>query len=369
MTLPPAYGGGGSGGGGLQPGDITDVDFPSIDARDSYFSANMDKLKADMTIRVILATEIASIQQWTDEASPVTSYNSDFWKTNSVQVGASSFHISDGHTMSSIGENVVFKNEVSGINYFPVWQSRFFAPTGRRYTQRVDVQPGGDRDPVATTDFNVVFTVNVANTELSKILYVPGETYNGRVEYRITDIATSRVVFTDILYDQSLVEGVDFEQEFTAPLELAVGANVRAELVKNDGTYVSVRAELAFNDRPYTTSTISFYSDDLMQFEPRRRLLTTALLSGSPAEAIIQEGDIVEIDGLTTDMNLAVAPDVTHFSVRDRNESINPNDVIITLNGTASLTMDKANDFVIANLSSDDEWSYYNFRNGRGEII
>lgn len=368
MTLTPAYGGGG-GGGGLQPSDLTDVDFPSIAARDTYFSANLHKLKESMTIRVILATEIASIQQWTDETSPVTSYNPDFWKTNSVQVGSSSFHLSDGHTMSSVGENVVFTNEVSGINYFPVWQSRFLAPTGRRYTQRVDVQPGGDRDPSASTDFNVVFTVNNANTELSKILYVPEEDYDGRVEYRVTDTATGKVVFTDIIYNQTLVSGVDFEQEFTAPLELAIGSNVRAELIKNDGTYVTVRAELAFNDRPYTTSTISFYADDKMQFEPRRRTVTTAAITTDPTEAAILEGDVIEVDDLAADMTLSVQAGVTHFSVRDRDGVIQPNNVVIDLNGTDSLTLDKSDDYVILNLGSDSSWSYYNFRNGRGEIV
>lgn len=303
--LPPDQGQGGGGGGGLTPEDLTTVDFASISERDSYFSTRLGKLHEDLLIRVLIGNEVIESQQWTSEDSPVTDYNGMYWKTNSVQVGSSSFHLSDAHIMSSVGENVVFANLTSGVDWFPAWQSRFFPPTGRTYTDRVDIEAGGARDPSASTDFNVVFTVNNANTELSKILYVPEETYSGRLEYRITEQASGNVVFSDIIYNVSVTSGAEFTQEFTAPLELAVNSQVVAEIIKNDGSYLVVRAELAFNDRPYTTSTISFYQDKPLAFE---ELLEYRAVDNTTTgdDLIIKKGEKLIVDASNGVVNFTV---------------------------------------------------------------
>jgi len=94
--------------------------------------------------------------------------------------------------------------------------------------------------------------------------------------------------------------------------------------------------------------------------------------STSGDDLVIKNGEDIVIGVLTGTLALTIETNTVIFTVRDKDENILPvtKEVTITLSGGDSLTLGFKNDYVIVNQDEvTDDWSFYNYRNGKGEII
>lgn len=339
--------------------------FFSLDDRDYYFTSNLSKITENMQIRVILSDEIGVSQYWSFGGD--AEYNSDYWKTLSVQVGASSFHLSDSHTITAVGENVVFRNEVTGIQWFPVWQAKDTHPTGRIYGTDVTLELGGPRHETNVVPFDVEFDIQNSSTQLSEIIFVPKENYFGRIEYRITEKTTDKIMFTDIIHEITLVDGVEYRQVFNNPVELHEGTEVYARIIKNDGTYLSVLSEAGDTSRPYTTSTINLFKDMYLQFKPTRRIVDSDTAGN---DLFVVNDEVIYIGPLTSDVHLIADSRATNFRIIDLDSNITMGfEITVTLDEDSTIIIDSKEDNVEISKHDNGYWSYYNYRNGTGELV
>lgn len=89
-------------------------------------------------------------------------------------------------------------------------------------------------------------------------------------------------------------------------------------------------------------------------------------------DLVIKNGEDIVIGVLTADIALTIETNTKIFTVRDKDGNILPitQEVNITLSGGDSLTLGFKDDYVIVSQDEEtDDWSFYNYRNGKGEAI
>jgi len=161
----------------------------------------------------------------------------------SVQSGLNSFKLGDMHTTHSGGENVFDQNNISLINWFPVWQGvkPFVAngqpmtinPSSRQYTAPFELLTNG----VTPTANNLPYDLDVTlqNNESVVMLEVKaGEAFAGRLRYQIKNETTNGLVKYNQFVDVDVQIGDPVLFEFTHPAESKAGDVIHVEIVKID---------------------------------------------------------------------------------------------------------------------------------------
>lgn len=379
--------------------DGADLQFVDETERDNFFSGRTDLIKPNLPIQITVDSETVSFQTWTGTEPNPTIYDPMLWRVASPRSGPASFEWARIHTGSSAGENLITSNESSGLGFFPAWQyvgdhtrpaNRFVEsiPTARIY-QGDNTQPptiielGGPRAPSGSVVFDVDFNIQIANTSLFGILFVPEENYTGRLEFRITNTDTNIVAFTSVI-DTSLAVGVDFTKWFKVPIETLLGQNLNAKLVKGNDHALLVRPELGDPLRPYATSHIRLFTDDAVnvisqsakQFQPVMQagdnmgiafdeIANTITYNADGgyvylnADAPVDKNTTYFVSTVSAPVTLTVDPAVNWFIVSDSHEEFDSNSCFIQFGGaTGTVELDKKNDRYMFYKASGSVWRY-----------
>ncbi len=260
--------------------DGTALEFTSVAERDAFFVRRPDLLRLNVPVNVFMGGDTVTIQIWKGGDAP-TSYDpstqSVFWIAASVRTGTSSLELGEIHTVSSGGENVFFTNSVSDVSYFPPWQSVGNhstvegqvvqnIPTHRVYGDLEFVEVRGPAQATGAVEHNSVTTLT-RNEAVFGLRFLPAENYTGQYEYRVTDVATGTVAFSQVR-SGTVVSGQELIFWFEAPVEGFEGQEVRTQILKEDGTfglsrpstdnpsepYIQIRTR-GFTDTPIASST------------------------------------------------------------------------------------------------------------------
>tara|TARA_R110000851_G_scaffold138105_1_gene274275 strand:+ start:363 stop:1382 length:1020 start_codon:yes stop_codon:yes gene_type:complete len=179
--------------------------------------------------------------------------------TATVRASVNSFELGEMHTNHSGGENVFWQNNVSNINWFPVWQGlrpytdlnthMGISPTTRRYSDPYLLYPNGQ----TTTPENVAYTSNILLTQNESVFrldVVAGEIYTGKILYTLRDSTQSGLLkFKQILEVSAQVGDTitigDPDRNplaFSHPSESRSGDTISVDILKEDGSPFLVKS-------------------------------------------------------------------------------------------------------------------------------
>lgn len=188
----------------------------------------------------------------------------------SVRSGLNSFELGEMHTTHSGGENVFDQNNVSKINWFPVWQGVKpfttgagehvgFNPTVRQYSNLFEITPNG-----ATADStSVVYTDTITltdNESVVRLIVQAGEDYAGTLAYQIKDNDANGVVKYQQFLDVDVLNGDVIEFLFTHPSESRSGDVIYVDIMKDDNSSFLVRKSTT-SAKAYLKLLLATYKD------------------------------------------------------------------------------------------------------------
>jgi hypothetical protein len=350
-------------------GASTNYQFTSESERDSFFANNLDLLIKDTPVVVTLPDFTVVNQVWSGDDNPST-YDNVFWRTASVKSGLSSFEWGDNHTSSSVGENVIWKNNVSAVGYFPSWQGTgdHSTPAGRfvynRATTRVYnydtslpdnglvyLETLGPVSPTGSVPYNVNVSLVVSEAVFG-LKVVPAENYTGRLDYTITRSPSGVASYTQSV-DVNLTEGQDFIFWFKFQSELLAGQDFTAKFTKNDGTILNVRPAISSPTEAYVEIRFRAFKDEQMPiFKDLGRQYKDGNFAAENGRvyAVNTTGGIVIVDA--TDDNL------TNFGICDSHERFNSNSCLINFSGGNQFELDTRNDYFMFYKDDGGNWRY-----------
>lgn len=307
--------------------DAIDVQFASVAARDTFFTANPDILMNNLPITVTVADNTTETQIWTGITNPAT-YNAAtdaiLWLPSSIRSGASSFELADSQAITAGGDNVLLEERVRDISAAPLAQILgnhqtpsnrviFNTPIARRYTPGDGEAPFPSApSPAATTGsvpFETSFTVGGENTALFGLAYIPTEDYAGVIEYELVNTDANRTVYTARL-EVDLKTDVEFTQWFRSPASSRAGANVRGRLYKADRTLLNVRPRTDNAAVPYTNSHLRRYVDAPIATQAEMaKFINNVVVAGSNIT--------VSLDDVNNTFTISAATPRTDEEIRD----------------------------------------------------
>jgi hypothetical protein len=209
-------------------------------------------------------TDQEKLDLWT--VDPV---NNVIGTTYSVKSGLNSFKLGDMHTTHSGGENVFDQNNISGINWFPVWQgvkplvaagtAMTINPTSRQYTKPFELLTNG----AASTANNVAYDLDVtlaSNESALRLEVVAGEAYTGKLAYKIKNQNNMGAVKYTQFEDVSVAIGDPVIFDFTHPSESRSGDVIRVQITKDNGAFFLTKSGLD-NVTPWLKVVLMGYED------------------------------------------------------------------------------------------------------------
>tara|TARA_Y100000310_G_C20704371_1_gene833761 strand:- start:1744 stop:3114 length:1371 start_codon:yes stop_codon:yes gene_type:complete len=350
-------------------GSSTNYQFTSESERDNFFANNLDLLIKNTPIVVTFEDFTVVNQVWSGDNNPST-YNSVFWRTASVRSGLSSFEWGDNHTSSSVGENVIWKNNVSDVGYFPAWQGvgDHSTPAGRfvynRATARVYdydtsladnglkyIETLGPVAPAGSVPYDVNVTLS-ANEAVFGLKVVPAENYNGRLDYTITRSPSNVESYTQSV-DVNLVAGQDFVFWFKFQSELMAGQTFTAKFTKNDGSILNVRPALSSPTNAYVEIRVREFEDEQIPiFKDLGRTYKDSNFTASNGQvfAVNTTSGSVIVD--------ASSDDLVNFGICDSHEKFNNNSCILNFGGGNTFELDTRNDYFMFYRDNNGSWRY-----------
>ncbi|AAQ96496.1 hypothetical protein [Vibrio phage VP16T] len=317
----------------------TQEGFRSIAQRDTYFAANPEQLRTGAPFLlhdVTLGEDVVLLQVWQGTDQP-SAYNpatdAVFFQSATIRADTSSFELGDIHKITSGGENVYFENQDSDVNYFPPWQSvgdhRTPAgrtvqnrPTARTYGPLTPTEFGGPAASTGQTDYNVEFTLP-DNESVHGVTVIAMEAYTGSLTYRVTRVRPqgNQVVYNHTEDVVTTVNG-NLVLWFEVPLDGRQGTETIVQLVKPDGTFLSVRPVASDADTPYTLVQVRNFTDDGLAYqselssEPRKlERRDTSLTIDASNVAQYQPVAAIEFTNETGQVDLVLGDDV--FTIGD----------------------------------------------------
>jgi hypothetical protein len=255
--------------------DGLDLNFSDATARDNFFSANKNKIRVNMPIMVSDSNGSVITQYWKGEANPAT-YSNLLWYNASIEAGNASFNLNKAQTISSGGQQVYTKNNVTDISYAPVWHGYGdHSQADSRVIYRAVERVAGDYDDnneilgAALTTGAVGYNVNVTlanNIVLFGIDLVIAEACNDTLVYRLSSGGTE--IFIQEI-DVNVSAGDTISIWFDQPYDGKAGDIASATLRKKDGTLVTVRpstdeptvAYRKYKSRPFTDERIALLKE------------------------------------------------------------------------------------------------------------
>lgn len=242
----------------------------------------------------------------------------------SVRSGLNSFELGEMHTTHSGGENVFDQNNVSKINWFPVWQGvkplttigehLGLNPTARQYTPTFTLNPNGN----SPTGNNVPYTATVTlleNESVLRLTIATGEAYTGKISYVIKNTDASGIVKYQQFKDIDAAEGDLIQFDFTHPAESRKGDVIFVDFMKADETPFLVKSG-ANTNVPWLSLGLANYEDiDLVS---ATRFITESF-------TVYYAGDYEVDTSVNNGVTITVEADwFNTFYVSDANQTFNP---------------------------------------------
>ena len=186
----------------------------------------------------------------------------------SVQSGLNSFKLGEMHTDHSGSENKFTQNNVSMINWFPVWQGVkplagvgvpiTINPTSRQYTTPKELFTNGLTPTGEDVPYSIEVTL-VENESILKLEVAAGENYSGTITYEIRNVTPSGLLKFTQTEDISVVNGDPISMLFTHPSESRTGDVIYVILKKENGDILLTKSG--------TDNSIPWLKLTLMNFE------------------------------------------------------------------------------------------------------
>ncbi len=215
----------------------------------------------DISLKGILATDLIDPNfnsVWEFREVPE---GSDHWQLHTdltLTAGVSSFGFGRSHIMSSTGEDVIFKNLRSGVNWSPgAWQGvvmptivedegvisfsgeEFIKPSSRVYEDIKHTALGSpSTGSVLTHDVDRVATANTAYFGI--VLCMAEELVNDFITYEVWDAETNIVIFEENMMANLAIDDY-LVFNFSKPNTMHEGTHYIRKLYKRDGTQLLVR--------------------------------------------------------------------------------------------------------------------------------
>jgi len=169
----------------------------------------------------------------------IAEQNSDgSWFKTSLTTGVGSFHLGSVHSIGSAGQNVVFKNEVSGLAFFPVWQGQstdgaiIIEPSSRKFAAQVIAEPNGALVPAGTPVPYTVSLTPASNLSFTKVEVMPADTAATGGEWVVEFVAGStEIARVDI---PSWTAGALLSIPFEYPLDIRAGDSIVTRIIRKD---------------------------------------------------------------------------------------------------------------------------------------
>jgi hypothetical protein len=173
------------------------------------------------------------------------------WIIDSVRTGTGSFHLGNAHSMSSVGQNVGFKNdystttEANKLFFFPPWQAvsidgqQVVDPTVLEFGSLAQTLPNGT---VQSSDVLYDFSIVAANNfAVFSITFVPSESYTGFLRNTIISGITNKEIYNTPL-NVSLLAGQEYTMLYKYPFFVRSGDSLTLKLIKSDNNPLLVKS-------------------------------------------------------------------------------------------------------------------------------
>ena len=241
----------------------------------------------------------------------------------SVRSGLNSFELAEMHTTHSGGENVFDQNNISKVNWFPVWQGvrpltyvgdhLGFNPSVRQYSDTFTIDPNGAEARPNSVVYTDTLTL-VDNESVIRLRVVSGESYKGKLRYSIKDTDANGIQKYQQFVDVDVVPDDDVTFDFTHPSESKSGDTIHVDIIKDDDTRFLVRSG-ANAAKPWLSLVLATYED--IEVVSATRLITESF-------NIRYSGDY-EVDTTAGGVVITVPTGFKQaFNVSDANQSFNP---------------------------------------------
>jgi len=304
------------------------------------------------------------LSKWTtDDATRVIS------TTYSVQSGLNSFKLGDMHTTHSGGENVFDQNEVSKINWFPVWQgvkplsgigdAITINPTSRQYTKTFELLTNG----AVSTANNVPYDLDVtlqSNESILKLEVMAGEVYTGRLFYSIKNTDTNGLVkyaqFEDV--DVSIGDLVEFN--FTHPSESRAGDLIHVEITKENGGIFLTRSGLD-TSLPWLRLSLMGYED--IEVSAGVKYITAS------QDVLYSTTYAVDTTGGAIDLTVSRDTGLNSFYVFDADQNFNTNACTVSFGGVQGDAVLQTKNDSFHFYYDGSQWRYLDMNTKNGGVV
>lgn len=183
----------------------------------------------------------------------------------SFMAGTGSFHLGGVHSIGSAGENVIFKNNITGVNWFPAWQgitsdgTTTHIPTARTYSALTNVQPVGAIATSGSCPHTNPITLS-QNTSFFNFVVVPAETFTGTLTMTAT-ASPSMIVIAQLDFPVTAVAGTPLTVQLDYPLDGRTGEMCIITLTHPDGSLFNVVPCSASSTQPWYSANVRIFSD------------------------------------------------------------------------------------------------------------
>ena len=230
----------------------------------------------------------------------------------SIETTLSSLYLGKQHGIHSAGENVVFTNESTGVNWFPTWQgidkTQEYKATTRQYSE---LQTITETEGTVVSDFRELYpnpnSISVFGFKvklgqalaLGDIITYNVYYYNGS-QTDVIGSATFEANKNGKIYEQEITVDADYEVgdlfqlDFTHPVEVHAGQIIYDEIILEDDSYLQAKE---------STSPNIFFQEIFT-----RTFTDTLLATKNDVDAIVSGSQY--IGDYDADLDLPTLPDI-----------------------------------------------------------
>ena len=189
------------------------------------------------------------------------------WVANSVSTGTGSFHLGSLHSIGSANENVIFKNEDSGLAWYPCWGAissdgaQVIEQTARYHYPSVQLTTPAGTKGTNVVDCNITFTP----TDNIAVLYLtitPREDYQGELIVLVTKASNGKEVIK-FEYGADYTTWVDGRVPLKYPLWASGGQQLIITVTKPDGSFLQITSNQD-GTQPYHEVYYRLFVDELV---------------------------------------------------------------------------------------------------------
>ncbi len=302
--------------------------------------------------------------------------------TASISTLLNSFYIGGQHRLSSGGDMIYTTNITKDINHYHLdggFKNQFILAN----------QDESGIIKVQELVHSKTLTTDIRNAEKTPITYVPFNVSNFTVLADRTSFGFKlRMGVALSVGDKVKFSIIRGGVEIYRHLEKVTTATALGDFVTfrylqpvtfTEGDVLDIEmAHSTDNGSTWTATTVSesvasgvAYDEVYRRTYTRAEVLNAGRVIDSTTtgdDLIIKPFDNILVGTLTGNVTLTLRDETTCFTIRDLNENLGNNEINVTLDPSNSLAVDSKNDYVIVN-KVNNTWYYFNYRNGKGEVI